>query len=232
VEPLPTSWPAPQERPVAIAAAESTEAEIAVGAGSSAPEPTGEPPPAIPAPPFPHTGPADEVASTSGEPATAIAWIPAQARAEPGSGHVIPLNSNGAGSSPEPVLSDDANRKADLDRPPTLEHVRAYEAAALSALAETVRLIGTPTGVPPSLQAPGPALLTAALAELEAAEASAAIAPSAAGDRRTRLLALNEVLPRLRALLDLRERGYLSTAEVEGKRSAILAPLSDILFEI
>jgi hypothetical protein len=120
---------------------------------------------------------------------------------------------------------------AALDQPTALASVRAYEAAALAALAETVRLISQPSGEPPALTLPGPTVLAAALTELEAAEASAAIVVAVAAERRSRLLALNEVLPRLRALLELRDRGYLSTAEVERKRAAILAPLTDLLFE-
>ena len=130
-----------------------------------------------------------------------------------------------------PVVLDGLTPVAAPIQPEMMVNVRAYEAAAFAALAETVRLISHPGGEQPTLTPPGPTVLAAALAELEAAEASAVLADAATADRRSRLLALNEVLPRLRALLELRDRGYLSTAEVERKRAAILAPLTELLFE-
>jgi len=114
---------------------------------------------------------------------------------------------------------------------PDLPQVRRYEAAALTALAEARRRIalGRPAASDPA-PAPSAAALAGALAELDAALAADALSPATAAARRARLLALHEVGPRLRALVELRDHGYLSTADLERKRRAILAPLARIVF--
>lgn len=113
-----------------------------------------------------------------------------------------------------------------------LPHTRACEAAALTSLATVLRAIDDPEGPAPS--SPPSPLPTArhadALAELDAATASGTITTEEAATRRARLLALIDAAPRLRTLLELRDAGHLSDADLAAKRAAILAPLAHEVF--
>ena len=111
-----------------------------------------------------------------------------------------------------------------------LDRVRAFEAAALAVLAETVDLSGVrrtasrPSAVISHLD------LDEAVAELEVAGTAGLIPAAEAAARRGRLLALGEAMPRLRALRELWETGYLTDADLARKRQSILAQVSALLF--
>lgn len=118
-----------------------------------------------------------------------------------------------------------------LPAPPSLRLARAFEAEALTLLAEADahardRLPG-PAGEFPVLATS----LNEALAEIEAAEAAGTLDPVPAAARRAALLALSEAGSRLRALVRLHQSGQISSERLESRRLAILQPLDRLLLE-
>ena len=152
----------------------------------------------------------------------------------------VPQREVVAATSPEVVAPGHAvatpvppSRPGGLASAPELPQTRAYEAAALTTLSAVLQAMdsrgaGTPTV--PDIGQPAVADRAAALAELDAAVAAGRITPEEMGVRRARLLALAEAGPRLRALLELRDGGNLSPADLTRKRAAVLAPLSRQVF--
>jgi hypothetical protein len=112
-----------------------------------------------------------------------------------------------------------------------LHLARAFEAEALTLLAEADAyaraLLPGPAGEFPVLATS----LGEALAEIEAAEAEGTLAPEPAAVRRATLLALSEAGSRLRALVRLRQTGQISGDRLEARRQAILQPLGRLLLE-
>jgi hypothetical protein len=134
-----------------------------------------------------------------------------------------------APSNPEPEAEEPTAPVAASS--PPLRLARAFEAEALTLLAEADAhardLLPGPAGEFPVLATS----LGEALAEIEAAEAGGALAPAPAAARRATLLALSEAGSRLRALVRLRQSGQISGERLEARRQAILQPLGRLLLE-
>jgi hypothetical protein len=111
--------------------------------------------------------------------------------------------------------------------------VRAFESAALAVLAEALDAIRDRAAgrVPaPLVESPPSAAEQAqALAALIDLTRAGRLSPEALHARKVRLLALGEAAIRLRTLLELRDAGHLSDADLARKRTAITTRLGEIL---
>lgn len=111
--------------------------------------------------------------------------------------------------------------------------VRAFESAALAALAEALNAIHDRAAgrVPvPLVELPPSAVEQAqALAALIDLARVGELSPEDLHARKARLLALGEAAVRLRTLLELRDAGHLSDADLAHKRTAITTRLGEIL---
>ncbi|MGH2535465.1 MAG: hypothetical protein ACRDJW_24665 [Thermomicrobiales bacterium] len=117
---------------------------------------------------------------------------------------------------------------------PALDHVRAYEAAALAVLDEAMQAIRDRrdggASRPCTVPMPAPALQAAAFTELADLTVSGHLDPNEARTRRARLVAIVEAGVRLRSLVELRDAGHISDAALARKRVEISADLTARLF--
>lgn len=117
--------------------------------------------------------------------------------------------------------------------PDGLERAQAYEAAALSFLADVLR--GIDARVAGQDAAPLAAVLppegqrVAAVAQIGDWEARGVLSQGEANARRARLIAAGEAGPRLRSLLELHDAGWVSPVALARKRQAITDQLDRLL---
>jgi hypothetical protein len=117
--------------------------------------------------------------------------------------------------------------------PPLLDRVRAYEAANLALLSESLiairdRAAGLPNR-PLGGDVPSQSMAQAAYAELSDLAASGEMSPQEAELRRVRLAAISEAARRLRSLVELRDAGHLTDADLSVKRAEISDELSSLI---
>ncbi|MGH2561588.1 MAG: hypothetical protein ACRDJH_21180 [Thermomicrobiales bacterium] len=117
---------------------------------------------------------------------------------------------------------------------PSLDHARAYEAAALAVLDEAMQAIRDRhegAAIRPLVAPlPAPVLQSAAFAELTDLTASGHLDPDEARSRRGRLAAIADAGWRLRSLVELHDAGHITDADLARKRADIAADLSSRLF--
>jgi hypothetical protein len=114
-----------------------------------------------------------------------------------------------------------------------LDCARAYEAAHLSLLSEALiairdRIAGLPSR-PLRGSMPAQAVEREAFAEFRAAERAGQMTHEEAEMRKLRLSAISEATRRLRSLVELRDAGHLTDAELALKRAEISEELSDLI---
>jgi hypothetical protein len=117
--------------------------------------------------------------------------------------------------------------------PPRLEYARAYEAANLSLLSEALVAIGD-RGAGLSARSlrgtlPSQEMERAAFAELGDAERAGELTHEEAEQRKVRLHAISEATRRLRSLVELRDSGHLTDADLAVKQAEISDELSGLI---
>lgn len=132
---------------------------------------------------------------------------------------------------PEPIPAELDVQGIDDSR--RLECVRAYEAANLTLLSEALvairdRAAGLP-GQPLRGTMPSAAMERAAFAELREIETTGQMTHEEAELRKVRLGAISEATRRLRSLVELRDAGHLTDADLAIKRAEISDDLSGLI---
>jgi hypothetical protein len=108
----------------------------------------------------------------------------------------------------------------------------AYESAAVGVLAEILTAIRDRVGgrvTPVAAALPTAAEQSAALAELAAACQAGLVAPDELRARSARILALGDACVRLRTLLELRDAGHVSDADLARRQQSITAQLAAVM---
>jgi hypothetical protein len=114
----------------------------------------------------------------------------------------------------------------------TWPRVAAYESATVGVLAEILAAIrdrATGRMTPLVAGLPSAADQTAALAELTALSESGAVTPDQLRGRSARILALGDACVRLRTLVELRDAGHVSDADLARRQQTITAQLAAVM---
>jgi hypothetical protein len=108
--------------------------------------------------------------------------------------------------------------------------IQEYEASCLAVLSEVLRAINDRVACRPAKAIteplPSPSLQSSALGALIELTANGDLTLDEARKRRARLIALGESGVRLRALMELRDFGHITTEDLELKKEQITAHLA------